>query len=309
MTLAYAQAIGDPEGTALLARNVALRHDFGLGRDAGGRHRAWALPRQSFQPGISWHVSGSVLGLDIALASLSLLRLDPDRIGQAPRLAPIEREAFAASMKFMASRQLADTGRDAVARGITRGKERVAVLGRDEGALGVIADAVALDGWRRRALRWLVDNEPERAASMFSLSELLTLGGGADPETLHAWGMSMLDVSGCPCTRLMPSSTWGLLAGRPQAGLAASIVPDLNLRIALTLAELKLPAILAGPMLSTALQDFVDEVDPIDVNDWWALARTAAEVPRQRLEDYVAAVAAVGGPLVMADSDASAERQ
>jgi hypothetical protein len=309
LTLAYAQAIGDPEGTALLARNVALRHDFGLGKEGGNRPRPWALPRQSFQPGVPWHVSGSALGLDIALASLSLRRLDPDHIGQAPRLSAMDREAFAASMKMMASRQLADAGRDAVAKGIARGREQAAVLARDGGALDGIADAVGLDGWRRRALRWTIDHEPERAPSMLSLSELLTLGGGADQEAVHPWGMSVLEVYGCPCTRLVPSRAWGLLWGRPQGGFTAAIVPDLNLRIALTLAELNLPAILAGPMLGTALHDFADQADPIDANDWWALARTAAEIPRQRFEDYMGAVAAVGGPLVVADPDAGSERQ
>jgi hypothetical protein len=221
----------------------------------------------------------------------------------------MDREAFAASMKMMASRQLADAGRDAVAKGIARGREQAAVLARDGGALDGIADAVGLDGWRRRALRWTIDHEPERAPSMLSLSELLTLGGGADQEAVHPWGMSVLEVYGCPCTRLVPSRAWGLLWGRPQGGFTAAIVPDLNLRIALTLAELNLPAILAGPMLGTALHDFADQADPIDANDWWALARTAAEIPRQRFEDYMGAVAAVGGPLVVADPDAGSERQ
>ena len=40
LSLAYAADLGDPEGAAMLARNVALRHDFGFGRkDADVRAR------------------------------------------------------------------------------------------------------------------------------------------------------------------------------------------------------------------------------------------------------------------------------
>ena len=57
----------------------------------------WAVPRQDFLPGVPWHVTGSVLGLDIALASLTLRRISPDRIADAPRLPSNEREAFASA--------------------------------------------------------------------------------------------------------------------------------------------------------------------------------------------------------------------
>ena len=37
---------------------------------------AWAMPRQEVTPGVPWHVSGSLLGLDIGLAPLALRRMN-----------------------------------------------------------------------------------------------------------------------------------------------------------------------------------------------------------------------------------------
>ena len=45
------------------------------------------------------------------------------------------------------------------------------------------------------------------------------------------------------------------------------------------------------------MQDFIDEVRPTDSDDWLTLVRMARSVTRERIEDYVAAVAA-DGPLV-----------
>src|SRR6185436_2204399 len=103
ISLAYAADLGDPDSTAMLARNVALRHDFGFGRrDADSRSRlAWSVPRQDFLPGIPWHVTGSVLGLDIAMASLSLKRISADRLAEAPHLSSNERDAFAVGVSLM----------------------------------------------------------------------------------------------------------------------------------------------------------------------------------------------------------------
>jgi hypothetical protein len=78
----------------------------------------------------------------------------------------------------------------------------------------------------------------------------------------------------------------------------AAAVPDLNLHVAATLEDLKLPAALTRFALSAAALDFIEGVAPTDPNDWWTLARSAQGVPSELIEDYVAAAAAVDGPLV-----------
>jgi hypothetical protein len=298
LSLAYALDIGDPEGTALLARNVALRHNFGLtNRESAGRLRAsWAMPRQESRPGVAWHVTGSLLGLDVALASMSLRRLNTDPVSEAPRLSAIERETFSIGVALMNPRRLRDEDRDAIASAIARGRERVARL--TEGDLESVAEAVALDGRRRRAIAWTLRHDPDGVPSMFSLAELLGLGGGAPGADLNAWGVAALASSSCPCTHLVSPSEWPLLDGRPQLGLMASAMSDLNLHVAVTLHDLSIPAGLAQPVLEAAVQEFIESVAPTDPNDWWTLARAAQAVPRERIEDYIATTAAVGGALV-----------
>src|SRR4029077_16513798 len=78
LSIAYAADVGDPDGTVMLADDVSRRHDFGFNaRDAeGGRRLGGAVPRAEVTPGVPWHVSGSMLGLDIGLAQLALRRLN-----------------------------------------------------------------------------------------------------------------------------------------------------------------------------------------------------------------------------------------
>jgi len=83
-----------------------------------------------------------------------------------------------------------------------------------------------------------------------------------------------------------------------RAGFLAAHVADLTLRIATTLRELRLPAALASGVLAAATQDYIDEVKPVHGNDWLALVRAAQAVSKERIEDYLAALTAVGGPLV-----------
>ena len=315
LSLNYAAEIGDPAGPALLARNVALRHDFGFGHHLDLRIRVpWAVPRQDFQPGVPWHVSGSALGLDIALARLSLKRIDADRLVAAPRLLSHERDAFAVSLNLMNARNLLDADRDAIAAAIARGRRRLMTLqpgavavSPNAGAEGAstggdhfdaIANELRLDGWRRRAIRWTIDEERERVPALFSLSEMMILGEVEAGTNLDAWGMSALQASGCPCTRMTFPWSWRLLAGRSQLALGASSSPDLNLQIATMMAEMRLPAVLAKSVLAAAVQDFVDDVSPTDPVDWWSLSRAATGLARERVEDYVAAAASIDGVLV-----------
>jgi hypothetical protein len=298
LSIAYALDLGDPDGTALLAGNVAWRHDFGFGTsDPETRARtAWSLPKQEVAPGVPWHVSGSALGLDVALAPLALRRVDTGRVSDAPKLTSNERQTFAVSVALMNPFALTDAARDAIAGGIVRGRARVAAVSLQ--TADALADAIAMDGWRRRAAKWSIAHDPGRVASMFSLTELLSLGGvDSSAPGVDAWGMSAFVSSGCLCTHLAPPGGWWNLTGRPQLGLLATTVADLNLHIAATLHDLGLPAAIARNVLSAAVQDYIDEVRPNDNEDWLTLVRAAQAVPRERIEDYVAEITA-DGPLV-----------
>ena len=309
VSFAYAADIGDPDGAALLAGNVALRHDFGFSRkDGDTRTRMpWLPPRQDFQPGVPWHVAGSLLGLDVALAPMNLRRMSLDGIADAPKLSSVEREALAVSVNLVETQRLKDADRDAIAVAIGRGRARVKGLLDGGEPFDAVAEALGFDGWRRRALGWSLQHEPDTVPQRFSLVELLELGGGAKGADVDAWGTSAIYSDGCTCTKLPSIRGWRLLDGRPQFGMMAATMGDFNLALAMMLREMDLPSLLAKPILAVAMQDFIDESNPANVNDWWSLSREAQALRRQRVEDYVAVAAAVDGPLVPDDA-AVAER-
>jgi hypothetical protein len=298
LALAYTVDLGDPDGSARLAKNLARRHDFGTDAKKDDDARplaAWALPRQTFNSGVPWHVHGAALGLDVALASLVLRRTGRVPPAKMPSLSTIERNAFAVSLALMNPFTLDDAARDTIARSVARGQRRVAALAAGDEDASALAGEVGMDGRRRRALQWSLHRNPGSAGSFFSTMELLTLGGGGTD--LQAWGMSAINSVGCLCAELTQRISATALVGRPQLGLLSTAAADLNLRVAIMLHELELPAALAPAVLAYAVRDFIDEVQPIDADDWLTLVRAAQAVSRDRIEDYVAAAAA-GGPLV-----------
>src|SRR5207248_1485971 len=202
---------------------------------------AWGLPKPDVAPGTPWRLRGSLLGLDVGLSALSLRRINSDRIVGPPALTSNERDTFSMSLAMMNPFVLRDEDRDAIGEGLRRGRSRVAALTADtfDGA----ADAIGMDGWRVRAGRWmLAQRDPQSLLSLFSTAELLRLGGGFSSAIGDDWGMSTLTLTGCVCLQVTPPGTWALWTGRPQLGLMATNVVDLNLHVAEALYDLRLPA-------------------------------------------------------------------
>jgi hypothetical protein len=309
MSLVYAIHIGDPEGTTLLAGDISRRHDFGFGARFGpNRLRApWAMPSPDVSAGIPWHVDGAVLGLDVGLATLQLRRLSTDHVVDAPTLTSNQRDTFAVTVSLMNPFALSDAARDAIADALERGRRQVASL-RTAADLDKVAGRLGMDGWRRRSAAWTLAHEPDRLESLFSLGEFLALGDPGHDIDLDSWGMVAHVSAGCMCAMMPAPGRLPMLMGRPQIGLLATAVPDLNLHIARMLADLHIPAMLARAVLAAAVQDFVDGVRSTDPDDWLSLVRGARTLSRLQVEDYVAATAA-DGPLVLeASLDSQGER-
>src|SRR5262245_9041319 len=134
-------------------------------------------PRQKVAPDVAWHVTGSVLGIDIALTPLVLRRLNFDRVVDAPRLTSNQREAFATSVVFMNPYTLRDEDRDAIVDAIDRSRRRVAAL-TSAADLDTIGGELGFESARQRAMGWTFAHQQNRVESLLSLTELLILNGG-----------------------------------------------------------------------------------------------------------------------------------
>lgn len=300
VSVVYAMYLGDPEGPSLLGANVALRHDFGIGRrDGEGRERTpWAVPHQDFRPGVPWHVSGSLLGLDLALAPLSLRRLAMDVPESPPQIASLDREGIAVNMALLDPRRLSDADRDRLAIAVSAGRTRVRALGADPRAVDAVVTALALDGWRERDLRWTLQNRQDSVENLFSMGELAWLGGNAPAD---AWGANGLATAGCACARFPSPRQARVLEGRAQLPTMAASMIDMHLELAARFLQARLPSALLPSVLATALQDLLDQAKPTDPHDLLAVSRYVRGVPQSAFENYVAASATLDGPLVLDD--------
>ena len=122
------------------------------------------------------------------LAPLALRRLNFERVLEAPRLTSNERDTFALSVSLLNPFTFRDADRDAIADAVARGQRRLGALRNGgqggarrtaaESAFETIADELSIEGSRRRAIRWMLVHEADRVSGMFSLTEVLVLGGG-----------------------------------------------------------------------------------------------------------------------------------
>jgi hypothetical protein len=78
----------------------------------------------------------------------------------------------------------------------------------------------------------------------------------------------------------------------------AAQVPDLGLRLAAEMHALGVPASVYPWLLAFAGEEFLDRARTLFPEDWPALVAAAAELSRERVEDYVSGLAGAG-PLRM----------
>ena len=299
LALVYTPALGDPEGPALLGGDIAQRHNFGLVGPAGMRRDfvAWALPKEQVGDGTPWHVEGSLLGLDIALARLALRRLADNEMPVAPTINLNDQLTFARTMMTLNPRSLQDADRDRIVAAIERGRNRVKAAGADLAAVKAIAEEAQLPSSVRQTLAWTITRTPELVPALFGLRDFLWLGKPDLPQaTLDHWGIYAESLNSRLKAAMPKPSPWENFGGRADGGLIATQAPDLVLRLAVETARLKLPAQLVPGLLMYAAQDYWHDVDSRFPDDWPAMTRQALALSPSRVEDYVAALAG-GGPL------------
>ncbi len=290
--LVYATALGQPDRTPVAAGDVAQRHDFGLGL----RHTGpWQLPVPASDPERGWHVVGSLLGLEVALADRSLVRVSLEPLPRRPTLNGPDRRAFIDAVALVEPSSLTDKGRDAIVTAMQNGRLRVAAL-RTPDDVAAAGEEIRLGPARRNVLVWMLAHEPDRVPAFLSPSELFRLGRG-DAATLHAWGAPAGARTGCLCLQMPDRRPLDSLAGRWDAASVASAFPDLNLRLAELLAELRMPPQLLAAVLAPATLDFVEKATSRDPDDRRGLVEFVQALRPEQVEEYLALLTA-GGPLV-----------
>jgi hypothetical protein len=305
-SILYAASIGDPEGPALKGGNVALRHDLGLSGSAGLR-TAWRLPTEG-HGSKGWKVTGSLLGLDVALSRLALRRLDATVMPTESKLVSSERQTASLTVALLNPATLSDAARDEIAAAVARGRRRLAGLTGTRDEIAEVARDAGLSPWRREALAWTIAHDRERVESLLSLVELMWLGKprASASVSLDDWGAAALPLNGCVCLTMPRAQPWESFTGRPAMGLLATRGADVTILVAETLAALELPAEIAPGVVAFAMQEVIDRAQPAHFDDWPEFSRAVSAVTRDQLVDYIAALTADGPLMSIARSGGSA---
>jgi hypothetical protein len=216
----------DPGWGRHLSPDVVERHDFGGTPSAPGREVAWFPAQERAGAGGPWHVTGSLLGLDLALARSALRRLSIDDMPAVPSVNLNDQLTLARTAVALRWVDFDDATRDELAEAIRRGRDRVAAAGSSVAGLLELADEVALTSASRQTLGWTLASFPEARPSLFSTRDLLWLGRPrVDRATLARWGVMSDPVDGRLATRFDAPTSWDHLAGRPDMGVLATQVP------------------------------------------------------------------------------------
>jgi hypothetical protein len=311
------------------------RHDFGLDvhPETLRRRLAWRQPEELTGGGIAWHLRGSLLALDLALAPYHLRRISDDP--PAPTINEGDRTSATTGVALLNPFDVTDEDRDQLVATIARGRAAIAAQARDPAALLTLARRAGFSEWRLQALRWTLGSASRPAPASPVITEALaasraSVGSSAsaaagvedavaafaiidqfwagEPDLamvvrLDRWGPSVLPLTGQLATRLPRARAWEDFAGRLGSGIFVTQIADVHLQTASFLAARGLPASLYRGAMAAAVQDFVDHAPARHFDDWSALVMYARTLPASRFEDYVAALT-VEGPLRALADDA-----
>ena len=291
--IVYAAAMGEPEGRVINGGAVWRRHRFG--GDGAGQDptaSAWRVATEIFGAG-GWHLNGSLLYLHVALAHMTLRRLDESEMPLASHLGTTDRRSIAMSIALADARTMTDDERDAISAALARGRDRVASLAAHPEAFDAVMAAAGIGEWRRNSIAWTMANDPKRLPDSLTFTEVYRAGGGGARDN---WGTASLAFDGCLCLR-MPAYGWEEALGRPSTGQLGTHFTDVMLRTAEVLAARKLPAILARDVASFVACDALDRASPAWAGDWMTVAAAVRDIGKDRFDDFISALTAIG-PLV-----------
>lgn len=295
--VAYAVAMGQPGSSAISAGDAASRHEFGRHRTRSG---PWQLPVRgaSIIPARGWYLVGSLLGLDLALADFSLIRLSSKPPSRRPTMDDVDRKVMIEAVALSEPAALMEPDRHAVVETLRNGRTRLAAV-RTHAEAAAVADEIRLAPSRRTLMPWVAVHDRGRLPTFLAPIELFWLGLDAKPvdARLQPWGGPAEPRLGCLCIRMLDRRPWETFAGRWHLGFLASGFSDLNLRLAELLSDLKMPAPLLAPVLAAATVDFIENATSRDPDDRRGPIEFVQALGIDRVEQYLALLT-TDGPLV-----------
>ncbi len=323
-TLPYVVQLANSDDVGLLGDDIAARHEFGVRvRDPADRARApWRVPRGAAAPPPpfrqlgdfwyapeddrftnAWHVYGALMSLDLALARFRL----PRTAGALPSAPPFFGRAqevhFARGVTLFTPSRVTRKQVGAIAGAIRRGRARVRRVRLEPETLPEVVRDAGLSPARGEELTRTVQQRPDALDQTFSRTELLRLGlNDADEgqaQALAGWGAPAVGLDGCLCLRVPPAGGFGFAAADTER--LASEFADLPLALAEAVDELALPGAIVGELLPVAMRELLDGFRVVDPYSYRGrldgLVRYVRQLPRERIEDYVAALVGPGRPL------------
>jgi hypothetical protein len=315
----------------LLQNTPWRRHDFGLTTRAENLRRklAWQPAEELTGGGIAWHLRGSLLALDLALAPYHMRRITDDP--PIPTLNEGDRTTATIGVMLLNPFDATDADRDTLVSTLTRGRAAIAEHASQPDTLLALAQRAGFSEWRQQALRWTLSRaadaptsaarvvatttEASASAADSALEAFASIdqfwAGEPDVATidrLDRWGPSIIPITGQLATRLPRARAWEDFTGRSGSGVFITQMADVHLQIASFLASHHLPAALHRGAMAGAMQELVDRVQVRHYDDWSALVMYVRTLPPARFEDYVAALT-VDGPLRTQAEDGEEDRE
>lgn len=286
----YAPHVGDPDGGAMVAGDGSLRHQLGVRLNGRARReQRWRVA----PPPARGVVAGSLLALEAPLATWSLRRLSAMAMPPRRQIGGNDLMSLMLTAALVDGRRLQDDELSGIAVSIARGAARVTDAVAQPSTLMSIGGEGGMSPWRVAVLPWMAEHEPDRVTEQFSLATIARAGGLGNDGALAPWGTANI-VTGCLCVEFPAIRIPELTLGRAADGIVGAQSSDLMLRIAMLLSEMKLPGALAAAVLTYAMRDFLDHVQPGHPADFEAFERQARTLSRRHLEDYLSAIVTVG---------------
>ncbi len=293
--LTYALAMGSGEELPLRPAEAAARHAFG--RSAGDLSLAWAAPVVAVDEGTRWHVRGSLLGLDVALAPLTLRRASMRIPPRRPSLNTSDRRVLIESLAFVRRAGLDATHARDTHDAIATARAHTVDALADEGRCLALVGRLPLGHARAAMLAWTCRQDAARLPRALSIREVISLAESQRPLTPYTslvfagaadYGALAQPLSGAWSLWLPPLADPERLGGHWGTGVAASVFADLHVRVLGLLGELDLPATLLPEALAGVTWEFVTHAPAAYPDDWFALNEMVWRVDVEAVERALA---------------------